>query len=351
MISKDVEYWLRIIEQHMVKECIANRDIFIWGAYSKGLIIKKALEEQGYTPKGFIDSYKIEYQGRKVYHPEEVLKLSPKPFIFVAIEIIRDSIVSFLSGNGFEKGVDYIYFTEMIPEIVIEGFRGKYEDVYGNVFQYKGASLLDNVKIICKGNDNSLTIGKNFGPLEGGQGRVTIKLSYGGAVLIGDNVHFNGSLVIDATFGGCVKIGNAYQAESDSVIDACNGGKVIIGEKVSSGKRLFISGGELRVGDDCMISHDVSIIGTNSHSIFNLDDGVSISKTKEKPIVIADHVWLGKDATVLYGSTVGKGSVVGANSVAKGEYPCNSIIAGNIARVIRTNCTWDRRKNIEFCEL
>lgn len=351
MISKDVEYWLKIIKNRDFETNVANRDLFIWGAYSKGLIVKNALEDCGFNVRGFIDSYKNEYQGSCVYHPEDIKKILPKPFVFVAIECLRDTIVDFLKGNGFAEGMDYIYFTENIPEIIVEGLRGKYEDAYDNVFLSKGSSLLQNIRIICKGSNNYVSIGKNFRAIEGCEGKVTIHLSYGSSVSIGNNFHFKGNLEINADFGGTVNIGDAFQCYNDGIIFANNDGKVNIGKKVSTGSRLFILGGKVDIGDDCMFSHDVSIIGTNAHSIFDLHNESSINKVNEKPIKIENHVWLGKSATVLYGSKVGENSIIGASSLVKGVYTDNSIIAGNIARVLRTNCTWDRRADIEFCEL
>jgi acetyltransferase-like isoleucine patch superfamily enzyme len=39
--------------------------------------------------------------------------------------------------------------------------------------------------------------------------------------------------------------------------------------------------------------------------------------------------WIGANTTVLHGSTIGKGSVVGANSIVSGEVPDNCVFAGN----------------------
>ena len=148
-------------------------------------------------------------------------------------------------------------------------------------------------------------------------------------------------------------VGDGFNWEDGSVIYATYGGKVIIGNKVSTGRRMFISSGinsNVKIGDDCMFSHDISIHGTNEHSILDLSIQESITRLQEKPIEIGKHVWLGKNSTILYDTVIGNNTIVGACSLLKGVYPKNSIIAGTMGRVIREKVTWDRRKDIEFSE-
>ncbi len=51
--------------------------------------------------------------------------------------------------------------------------------------------------------------------------------------------------------------------------------------------------------------------------------------------VIGNDVWLGYDATVLPGVTIGDGAVVAAGSVVSADVPPYAIVAGNPARVVR----------------
>ena len=51
-------------------------------------------------------------------------------------------------------------------------------------------------------------------------------------------------------------------------------------------------------------------------------------------VVIEDNVWIGDKATILPGVTIGRNSIVGANSVVTKPVPPNSVVAGNPARVI-----------------
>jgi len=54
-----------------------------------------------------------------------------------------------------------------------------------------------------------------------------------------------------------------------------------------------------------------------------------------RPISIEDGAWLGQNAVILPGVTVGRGSVVGANAVVREDVPPRCVVAGAPARVIR----------------
>jgi acetyltransferase-like isoleucine patch superfamily enzyme len=54
-----------------------------------------------------------------------------------------------------------------------------------------------------------------------------------------------------------------------------------------------------------------------------------------RPIRIGRNVWIGFDACVLPGVTIGEGSIVGARSVVFADVAPWTLVAGNPARVIR----------------
>lgn len=58
--------------------------------------------------------------------------------------------------------------------------------------------------------------------------------------------------------------------------------------------------------------------------------------TRVAPVLIRTGAWIGNNAVICPGVTVGRGAVVGANSVVNRDVPDFSIAAGAPARVIRT---------------
>ena len=59
--------------------------------------------------------------------------------------------------------------------------------------------------------------------------------------------------------------------------------------------------------------------------------------TSKGPVIIGKDVWIGDKATILPGVTIGEGAVIAANSVVTKDVPAYSVVAGNPAKVIKTN--------------
>ncbi len=54
------------------------------------------------------------------------------------------------------------------------------------------------------------------------------------------------------------------------------------------------------------------------------------------PVVIGWNVWIGANATILPGVTIGDDAVVGAASVVTKDVPAGAIAVGSPARVVRS---------------
>jgi acetyltransferase-like isoleucine patch superfamily enzyme len=97
---------------------------------------------------------------------------------------------------------------------------------------------------------------------------------------------------------------------------------VTIGDNVLMASKIFIS--------DC--THG-SYLGDSNDSN---PDSVPIDRPLSfKPIIIEDNVWLGEFVSVLPGVTIGKGTIVGANSVVSKDLPKYVIAVGSPAKPVK----------------
>lgn len=54
-----------------------------------------------------------------------------------------------------------------------------------------------------------------------------------------------------------------------------------------------------------------------------------------RPVTLEDNVWIGFDAVVLPGVTVGRGAVVGCKTIVREDVPAYAVVAGDPARILR----------------
>lgn len=97
----------------------------------------------------------------------------------------------------------------------------------------------------------------------------------------------------------------------------------------------------VNIGANAFIAPGVCI-ACAGHSLDAGQRGMAISTSK--PITIEEDVWIGANAVVCGGVTIGKGSVIGAGSVVNKNVPAGVVAAGNPCRVIRKITEADKIK-------
>ena len=88
----------------------------------------------------------------------------------------------------------------------------------------------------------------------------------------------------------------------------------------------------ISIGNNVSIAYNVLIQDSDYHTMC---DEKGNEKPQTLPIVIEDDVWIGANAIILKGVTLGKGCVVAAGSVVTKSAPAHSLIGGNPARIIK----------------
>jgi acetyltransferase-like isoleucine patch superfamily enzyme len=93
---------------------------------------------------------------------------------------------------------------------------------------------------------------------------------------------------------------------------------------------------KISIGKNCLIAANCQIIDGNGHDISIPDTSNRINTTgSSKDVIIEDNVWLATGVVVLPGVTIGKGSIITANSVVHKNIPSMVIAGGNPIKIIK----------------
>lgn len=92
----------------------------------------------------------------------------------------------------------------------------------------------------------------------------------------------------------------------------------------------------VEIGRNVLIAAGTNIVDSNGHS-GSIRHARFRRHFQDSPegVCIGDHVWIGMNATVLKGTTIGECSVVTAGAVVRGDVPPFAIVEGNPATVVR----------------
>lgn len=109
------------------------------------------------------------------------------------------------------------------------------------------------------------------------------------------------------------------------------------GKNIHVGENVFINAccqfqdhGGVYLGDGCQIGHGV-VFATLNHPLARSER----RHTVPAPIRLGRDVWVGSNATILPGVSIGDGAVVGAGAVVTRDVPPDVVVAGVPARVIK----------------
>ena len=148
----------------------------------------------------------------------------------------------------------------------------------------------------------------------------------GATLTIKDNVTINSSFLSNLI--------GLYQ--KTIIVTRVPNAKIEIGNNVGISGATIYARNSIYIGDNTLIGGNAKIIDNDFHPL-NIEDRNKDIKEKisSKPIHIGSNCFIGCNAIILKGTTLGDGCVVGAGSVVSGKFDDNSVIAGNPAKVIK----------------
>lgn len=150
-----------------------------------------------------------------------------------------------------------------------------------------------------------------------------------------------------------LKIGNDCILKNEIIFEGIKGNVSIGNETFINKDTKIMSVNNISIGSNVTISFGVMIYDHDSHSLDyrerqndirkiletrNLNNDIenkNWDSVKSSPIVIGDNVWIGFQAAILKGVTIGEGAIIAAKAVVTKDVPAWSVVAGNPARVVK----------------
>lgn len=167
-------------------------------------------------------------------------------------------------------------------------------------------------------------------------------------VSFGKNLNLFGVPVIFKKRGSVLKIGDDCNIKSSFlsnliglsqrtiIVTRTKEAKIEIGDNVGiSGATIYARKG-ISIGDNTLIGGNVKILDNDFHPVeAKVRRATPHEHIKMAPIVIGENVFIGCNALILKGVTIGDNSVIGAGSVVNKDIPANCVAAGNPAKIIK----------------
>lgn len=114
-----------------------------------------------------------------------------------------------------------------------------------------------------------------------------------------------------------------------------NGGGIKLGDEVFIGPNCVLFGaGGITLGAKSMLSPGV-VVASHGHRSDLPETPMRDLPSEFRPVIIEENVWVGSNATILPGVTIGGGSVIGAGAVVTKDIPPRSLALGVPAQLIR----------------
>jgi len=142
---------------------------------------------------------------------------------------------------------------------------------------------------------------------------------------IGDHCYINANVVLNVN--GPIKMGKYVEIANQSILHCTRSG-ITLGDcvTISAGVRIFTSTNALWMIDE----------NTKEDLLKTIDFTPPVlGIAKNAPVIIHDYAFIGANSVVLAGVEIGKGAIIGANSVVTKDIPPLATASGVPARIFR----------------
>ena len=166
-------------------------------------------------------------------------------------------------------------------------------------------------------------------------------------MVVGDNTVIDSSASFKKFFSTLqpgLRLGSNITLQSPALATEENG-YIEIGDYSFISGAAIIASKEIIIGSHVFIAGGVTIVDSDFHPVdpaARLLDTIAISTVGNKnmrpsfesaPVIIEDNVWIGFNATILKGVTIGEGSIIQPGAVVLKSVPPGSVVSGNPATI------------------
>jgi acetyltransferase-like isoleucine patch superfamily enzyme len=117
-----------------------------------------------------------------------------------------------------------------------------------------------------------------------------------------------------------------------------------IGDRCFIGKSHLVAAESIEIGNDVIMSWGITVVDHNSHAVDWRDRQGDVldwhqgkkdwAHVRVTPVKIESNVWIGFNAVILKGVTIGHGAVVAAGAIVTKDVAPGTMVAGNPAKTI-----------------
>jgi acetyltransferase-like isoleucine patch superfamily enzyme len=173
------------------------------------------------------------------------------------------------------------------------------------------------------------------------------KLRYGARVRIGEGTR------LDLPKDSVLEIGDDVSVSRFAHIVPGSSGHTLVGSRctVQDACRIY---GDVTIGPRCIFAPNV-FVSSGAH-VFDalphlpIQDQDRLAPVASRPIRIVADCWVGINSVVMPGVNIGRGCVVGANTVVTADLPPFSVAVGNPAKVVRQRLSFLPKSRIDAIE-
>lgn len=183
-----------------------------------------------------------------------------------------------------------------------------------NIVKIGKPAIRRNFQLHVSGNNNTIIIGEDC------------KLINTKLEVLGNNI----TVRIDKEvrfYGPC----NIHM-ESDSTLEITS----LAGIR---GVDFNLRGAGCKIGYKCMFSYGINVRNHDAHPVIDVATGKADNLPRD--IVFGDHVWIAQNSSILKGCNIGSESIIAYGAVVTKGCAPGCILAGNPAKVVKTDITWD----------